>query len=453
MENIIICGGGKIGLGILQYLKDFYNVSLIDNDREVIQKASEAFDIKTTLGHAADPKILEKAGASKADLIIAVTGSDEVNILVVQLAASFFKIGCKVARIRSMHGEKEWESYCSAYLPVDLLISPEQYAVEEVLNYLKVPEAVALFPIADGLAYVVSLTVRVHSPFVDVSLVQFEKLRGSLNVCVMRIERFGKSFVPGTSDCFAEGDIVSFLVDHKHFEAFMKSADAEAQPLQRCLILGASVMSFYLLRAIKKEHPHALCSLIAYKNNELETIVMHEEFDFFQGDALDSSVLEEAGVNVVDAVMATTNDDKINILGSLLAKRYGAKRTIGVTRKESYLSLMTSLGIDKAINVVGLTVRLILGHLRKSYVRSLYYLGQTFPQELLEIDIDGHSYALGMTVEKVNHPREMVVCGVIRAGDLLVNTDKVVLQNGDRVLVLSNQQYESRVKKYFAKVV
>ena len=449
--RVIICGAGDVGLSIAQYLSTSNDVILIDNSETVLKTASEQLDIKTVLGHAADPRTLEEAGADKADVIIAVTGLDETNIVTSQLASSIFNIKLKVARIRTTYkSHKLWEQYQKSYFPIDIIISPESEVVKDILENIHLPFASQVRSVADHKGYIIGLNINQVSPFLDLSLSQVEKLVAPYEVAIVRIKRDLETFIPQKGDVLKANDFVQFLIPHDTLQNFGLILNQDQKPIQRFMILGGSPIGVTLATKIKELYPEAMCTLIEYKQKAIEKLISYQEtMSLFQGDALDHNILEEAGVHLADMVIAVTRDDKINILGSLLAKRYGAKYSTALVHRKSYLSLMDSLGIDRAINISAITIFLILKHLRKGDVSALHLLGQGFPEELIEVNVTDNSYILGRSITEISNPKELWIPAIVREGTFLLPKEDFIFQVRDKALIATSQQHMKKVHRYF----
>lgn len=453
----VICGAGTIGLSIVENLGDEHEITLIDQDTSVLASAIEKFDVQTIHGNATTPETLFKADTHKADIFIAVTGTDESNILACQMVHSFFpQVTTKIARLRHTYPlpTDQWAAYQEHYLPIDIVINPERETIEAILRYLYAPFAFSHMHLFDQRMRVLGIQMEKNSPFLTCPLKHLDKELGPIDVKIMRVVRQKAVFIPQYNDVLEEGDKIHFLLSSDSVEQFTEFAGLETNVVQRLLILGGRRLSLILAAEVEKLYP-SISTVIIMKTcdphmssllNQLHnTIVLN-------GDPLEPSILEEAGVQFADNIISVTNDDKTNILGALLGKRYGAKSATALVSKPGYMSLMASLGIEQPLNLSSLTLSLILRRMGQKYMRALYRLDHGTPDTLVEVHILPSAPAAGMLVGKINHPRLIYIFSVLRQDNIFSPEPDFKLEAEDRLIILADQAHFRKSEHLFTPV-
>ncbi len=449
--KVIICGGGHVGLSIAQYLEGEYDITLVDSSSSVLSEISDKVDLQTILGNAADPATLQRAGAENANILIAVTESDEINIVTCQMAHSIFNVGLKIARLRNMHyTQSTWSKlYCDAYLPIDVMISPEEEVAAAISRHLQVPFAFDVFSLANGRFRVLGIKLPPKSPLFFTPIRHFDTLFSDLHLIVLRVLRNKQVFNFTDRDELLPGDEVYFLLPETSLNRFIDALGYKDEKNQRLLILGGGRVGLRLAEEIEKNHPFISSTLIEYDKSQTRHLVNKLKTTLvLQGDALDTTILQESGVESVDTVVAVTDDDKVNILGSLLAKKHGARRAVTLINRRGYTSLMLSLGIDKILSPSTLTISLILQRVRKGYIQLVYSLGDR-TGEIMEIDLHPGAYAVGLSCGDINSNRELMISAIIRQEEILFPTDDFILCPRDLIILMITRNGYKRLRRFF----
>jgi len=451
--KVIICGGGHVGLSIAQYLEGEYDITLIDASPTVLADISEKVDAQAILGNAADPDILEKAGAHEADIIVAVTGLDEINIVTCQMAHTLFNVSLKIARLRNTFYTtgSSLDAYRRVHLPIDVMISPEEEVAAAISRHLQVPFAFDVFDVASGRLKILGVTLPPKSLLFFTPLHQFEKIFPDLQLTVLRILRGKDVLIPREEDALLPGDAVYFLLPQDQLEQFIEALGLKDEQSQRLLIIGGGRVGMRLALEIERNHPTISSTLIEYNKSQTHHLVSQLSNTLvLNGDALDNQILQEAGVEFVDTVVSVTNDDKVNILSSLLAKRHGARRAVTLVSRQDYMSLMVSLGIDKTLSPSHLTISLILQRVRKEYIRHTHSLGERIG-EVMEIELHPTAHSVGLEISDVNARKDMQVTVIVRKGDILFpSSSSLVLQAKDLLIVTTTRNGYKQLKRFFA---
>ncbi len=437
--KVIICGAGQVGWQIARHLSGEMNdVTVVDTDADLIRRATEALDVTGITGFASHPDVLDRAGAADADMIIAATHSDEVNMVTCQMAHAVFGINRKIARLRA-------KSYLDAIsegrfnndlLPVDVVISPEREVAEAALQRLHSPAAFDTESFFDGLAMLVGLAIDEDCPVINTPLRQLSDLFSTLKAIVTGIRRDRRLFVPTPEDQILAGDEIYVLAETadlpRTFEIFGKAGAR----IERMVIIGGGNVGLGVAQAIESQ------TRIRLKVIERSRPVAERAADglnrtiVLNGDGLDTGILEEASIASADAVLVVTDDDKTNLLASVRAKEMGARMAICLVNDPTLVPLMGPLGIDAYINPRASTVSSILRHIRHGRVRWVYSIGDA-EAELIEAQVLGTSPLAGERIRDIAFPEGVLVGGLLKAGKLVKLTGETRIDEGDIVALFA----------------
>jgi trk system potassium uptake protein TrkA len=449
--RVVICGGGNVGLGIAQHLAEDYEIVFIDNNPEVVAELAEKLDTQVILGDASDINVLLEANCEGAEAIIAVTTRDTTNIIITQLAHTFFKSAARIARIRlTSEQEALWNAYEKQYAPIDVIISPEHTTTQEILRHIKATFALKILPLEQSKLHVLSISVGERSPFRDVSLKKLDSITKPLTTCIIRIERNGEAIFPHEHEIIQRGDIVYFLLPTDQLQLLGEIAGHKESAGQKIIIFGGGAVGTVVAQEIERIYPQTVCTIVETERARTQQLAKAPRKTLvLEGDALDDNIMEEAGVAYADNVIAVTDDDKVNILSSLLAKKHGARGTVTLVKRERYISLVHALGIERAINPSVLIISSILKYIKKHYILSVQTLGQGFPYNILEVKIGSHASALGMSVQELNLPGELIVVAIVRGETVTFPQKEHTFQPYDVVVLVTDRLQNARIKSYF----
>ncbi|HIJ38628.1 MAG TPA: Trk system potassium transporter TrkA [Rhodospirillaceae bacterium] len=451
--KVIVCGAGQVGFNIARYLANENNdVAVIEHRPELIRKISDTLDVRCLLGFASHPHILEQAGAADADMIIAVTAADEVNMVACQVARSLFHVPTTIARVRHQsYLQPIWSNlFRRDHLPIDVIISPEIEVARSITRRLQVPGAIEVIPLADDKVRLIGVRCRDDTPLVNTPLRQLTVLFPDLKIVVIGIVRQGRAIVPTAEDQMLAGDEVMFVVDTQHVQRAMTAFGHEEPEARRIVIFGGGNIGQFLAQQIE-----ALPSEVSAKVIEInrlraeEAAKILEHTTVLNGDVLDSEILEEANVGSAETVVAVTNDDETNILSALLAKRLGCKRVMALVNKAEYAGLMSTLGIDVVISPRAITVSKILHYVRRGRVHAAHSLHEGFG-ELLEADAMETSPLVGKPIKDIKLPNGVLLGAVVRDGKVISPRGSTVVQAKDRVVLFASTDAVKKVEKMFS---
>ncbi len=451
--KVIVCGAGQVGFNIARYLANEHNdVTVIDQRPELIRKVSDTLDVRCVLGHASHPPVLEQAGAADADMIIAVTAADEVNMVACQVAHSLFNVPTKIARVRSQsYLDPLWANlFTRDHLPIDVIISPEIEVAEAIMRRLQVPGAIEVIPLAGDKVRLIGVRCTEDTPLVNTPLRQLTVLFPDLNIVIIGIVRQGRAMVPSAEDQMLPGDEVMFVVDTQHVGRAMMAFGHEEPEARRIVIFGGGNIGQFLAQKVEALPSGVTAKIIELSRERAEEAAKTLEHTVvLNGDALDSDLLEEACVGSAETVVAVTNDDETNILAALLAKRLGCRRVMALVNKSHYSTLMSQLGIDVVISPRAITVSNVLHHVRRGRIHAVHSLHEGFG-ELMEADALETSPLVGKPLREVKLPQGVLVGAVVRDGKVINPRGTTVMQANDRVVMFAASDAVKKVEKMFA---
>ena len=451
--KVVICGAGLVGTSIAQHLAGENNdVTVVDQDASLVRKISETLDVRSIQGHASQPDILEQAGANDADMLIAVTFSDEINMVACQVAHSLFEVPTKIARIRQPGYLKPiWgDLFTRENMPIDVIISPEREVARAIGRRLHVPGAFDVVPMANGLVSVVGVRCNEDCPIVNTPMRQLTELFPDLSITVVGIIRNDKGILPNSNDRMLPGDDVYFVCDVNHVSRAMAAFGHEEEEGRTVIIAGGGNIGLTLAEEIEQEHEGVRSRLIEFDDKRARAVAQQlEQTMVLNGDVLDLEILEEAHVGNTETFVAVSNDDEVNIIGSLLAKRAGAKRTIALINKHSYGQLITTLGIDAVVNPRVITVSSILQHVRRGRIRGIYSVREDFG-EVIEAEALETSVLVNRSLKESKLPKGVIVGAIVRDEEVIAPRGGTVIGKNDSVILFSTYESIKQVEKMFS---
>lgn len=444
--RVVVCGAGQVGTTIARHLAtEGINVTVIDADPEQVRRVDESHDVRGVVGHASHPETLRRAGARDADMLIAVTRSDEVNMVACQVAYSLFKVKRRIARLRHAGYLAQDKSglYAAEHLPIDVVISPEIEIAEGIARRLRTPGAFDMVPLADGLVELLGLHIDAPQCLVAgerlVDLAGKEQLEG---MSIMAIVRKRRCFVPDAMDRIELGDDVYVLARADRVDDVMAAFGHRERVARRVVIVGAGNVGLHLARKIRRTSPMVDIKIVEQDRGRAEfvagelggaAVVLH-------GDALDREILEEAQVGSAETIVAVTNDDETNIFASVLGKQAGVKRAITLVNKRSYETLIPVLGINAVVSPSAVTISTVLRHVRQGSIAALYTLREDFG-EVIEAEITEESRLLRRPLDELGLPPGMKIGAVVRDGAVKIPQRDTLLKVGDHVVALVTYSY------------
>ena len=439
--RVIVCGAGQVGSTIARHLaSEGIDVTVLDVSPEQARRVDESYDVRGMVGHAAHPDVLDRAGARDADMLIAVTRSDEVNMVACQVAHSLFKVRRRIARIRHQgYLEPIWSGlYADDQLPIDVIISPELEVAKGIARRLRTPGAFDTVSLADGRVQLLGIHCNTRTcAFIGRRLNELAEVLPNPAVVVVGIVREGRAFVPSGHDRVQLGDDVYVITEPEEADRIMAFFGHEEQIARRLVIVGGGNVGLHLARELTSSSSVLSLKLIEFSRERAE-IVSRELGDaavVLNGDALDKDVLSEANVAAAETIVAVTNDDETNIFSSVLAKREGCMRAITLVNKASYEPILPALGIDTVVSPNAITISSILRHVRHGAVSAVYTLREDFGEVIEATALEGSRLVRG-SLREIAVPEGIVIGAIVRNGDVIIPTGASRVQPGDSVIAM-----------------
>lgn len=447
--NVIVCGCGDIGSSIVSYLfHEGHQVSVIDSDVETLKKLENEMDLQTVVGPASSPEILSQAGAADADLIIAVTHSDEVNMMVCFEAACLFNIPLRIARVRS--GFYSNQKYAPFFddLHINVVISPEKEVAKTILQNIKTPGALEFINMPGDAVFVGAKCMR-GCEFVKKTVGSIENRFEEYAAYVAGIVRAGQSIAVDSKTMFKTGDEVYFVVDNKNCEKILEALGHPINRSDHVVIVGGGRIGYCLAKLMEEENMADHLSLIEVKEKQAVYLAKNlNQTLVIKGDAMDENILQEANIANADAFVSLTGEDEDNILLSLLTKQQGVKRTFALINKQIYDNVLSHLGVDVIINPNAISTSTILQHIRKGQVQSIYSLKQQLG-DLMSFEVLETSKIVGSKIGKLRKKKNMRICAVVRKEQMMKLEDDFKIEVGDSVIILAPSGQFENVEKLF----
>ncbi|MFZ5963789.1 Trk system potassium transporter TrkA [Thalassococcus sp. BH17M4-6] len=448
--KVIICGAGQVGWQIARHLSGERNdVTVVDNNPDLVRRATDTLDVQGISGFASYPDILDRAGAEDADMIIAATYSDEVNMVTCQVAHSVFSIPRKIARLRS-------QSYLTAiysdlyrrdHMPIDVVISPEKEVAEAALQRLAAPAAFDTEIFFDGKAQLLGLTIDSDCPVVNTPLRQLTDLFSTLRAVVLGVRREGTLFAPEARDQLFVGDSCYVMVHAEDIRRTMEIFGKSLRKQERVVLIGGGNVGLTVAKALEGRTERVRAMMIEKNRKSAEfaaealerTIVLH-------GDGLDASLLSEAHIDRADAVLCVTDDDKTNMLAAVRAKAAGCPMAIALINDPTLVPLMEPLGIDAYINPRATTVSSILRHIRHGRVRQVYSIGDA-EAEVIEAEVLSTSPIAGSRIREIDFPEGVLVGAVLKGSKVVKPTGSLKIDEGDLIVMFALSKDVAEVER------
>ena len=451
--KVIICGAGQVGYNIARYLATAGNeVTIIDQSVELAQRLGDSLDIQTIVGHASLPDTLEKAGAEDADMLIAVTYTDEVNMVACHIAHTLFNVPTKIARIRHQaYLESRWQDlFLASRMPIDVVISPEREVAHAIALRLEVPGALNVVPFADDRVRLVAVRANDDCPILATPVRQLTYLFPDLHIVVVGIGRGDRFFIPDADDQILAQDEVHFVVETAHIARALPAFGHEERRSERLVIAGGGNIGLFLAQEMEARYPQVALKVIEAGAQRAELVADRlNRAVVLRGDARDREILEEANIGACEAIVTVTNDDEVNIMAALLAKRLGCGRALALVNNSTYNVIMRSIGIDVAINPRDTTVSSILQHVRRGRIKAVHTI-RDGEAEIFEAEALETSPLVGRPLKDLRSSGGMIVGAVIRDGQMITPRPETVVKVHDRVVIVARSDMVKKVEQLFA---
>ncbi len=449
--KILILGAGQVGGTLAENLaKEDFDITLVDEDPVRLQELASRLDIQTVEGFASHPEVLERAGADDADILVAVTSSDEVNMIACQTCFTLFRTPTKIARIRSSAYLNQESLFARNSLPIDRLIHPEQVVTGQIRDILDHPGALEVLDFADGRVQLVAMKAYADGPLIGRALNVLPQHMPKVDARVAAIFRNGQPIIPEGNTVIEVDDEVFFIAARKDINAVMSELRKAEKPFKRIMIAGGGNIGARLAASIEGQYATKVL-----EQSKARSMVLAEILDttvVINGSATDRDLLLEENIEECDVFCAVTNDDEVNIMSALMAKRLGVRQVISLIAKPAYLDLVQGGEIDLAISPQQATIGTLLSHVRRADVARVHSLRRG-AAEAMEAIAHGDvktSKVVGRRLSEIDLPDGTTIGAIVRDEEVLIAHHDVVIQPDDHVILfLVDKRQIAAVERLF----
>ncbi|MDG2914909.1 Trk system potassium transporter TrkA [Bisgaard Taxon 10/6] len=450
--KIIILGAGQVGTTLAENLVSEDNdITLVDNAEARLEYLQDKHDLRVVRGLASSPAVLREAGAPDADLLVAVTSSDEVNMVACQVSYTLFNTPTKIARIRQGDYLREKDKlFLPEVFPIDHIISPEKLVSDEVVRLIDYPGALQVAHFADQRISLVVCKAYYGGPLVGYAISALREHMPHIDCRIVSILRQDITIRPQGSTIIEAGDEVTFICETTYIKAVMSELQRLEKPYKRVMIVGGGNIG----ASVAKRLEHS-CIVKLIERDAAKAMVLSEKLSdtlVFHGDASDQSLLFEEHIENIDAFISLTSDDEANIMAALLAKRLGAKKALVLIQRMAYINLIQGGAIDIAISPQQATISALLAHVRKGDTPNVATLRHGVA-EALEVVIHGDeatSAVVGRKVSELKLPNGVILGAILRRNEVIIAKKDVVLQDEDHVVVyVSDKKIVPDIERLF----
>jgi trk system potassium uptake protein len=447
--KIVIVGAGEVGYHIASRLAlENKDVTVVDQDPDAIRRVAEDIDVRTLAGSGSSPSVLEEAGIREAEILLAVTNSDETNLVACLVANMLSPATKKLARIRGADFDQYHQTFRDKSPRINTVINPEIEVVKTIESLMRVPGAVDVGSFAEGRIKFVGVYLEKNARLAGALLSDLPELFGDRRPLIAAVVREEELIIPTGKDRLLAGDLIYFISEDKALLETMAVFDKHAKPVNKVLIVGGGRIGFRLALQLERQRIH--CKII--EKNPERCALLAERLDrvvVLHGDGSDQNLLSEENISDIDVVVTLTNHEETNILVSLLAKRMGAGKAITKISKFSYFPLMTAIGIEQVVSPRLSAINTILQHIRRGKVLSAISL-KGEQAEALEVVALETSDIVSKPLKRISFPKGAIIAGIIRKDQIIIPTGASIIEPGDRIIIFAHRKAISAVEKILA---
>ncbi len=434
--KIIILGAGTVGSSLAEHLTSEANdITLVDQNPELLRALQDHLDIRTIEGNASYPDVLRSAGADDADMLIAVTDADEINMIACQVAYTIFHTPTKIARVRALEYLREEKLFTQEALPVDVLISPEQLITDNIKRLIEHPGALQVLDFADGQVQLVGVRAYYGGPLVGHELQRLREHMPKVDTRVAAIYRRNRAILPEGHTVIEADDEVFFIAAKKDIRAVMSELRRIDKPYKRIMVAGGGNIGRRVAKILENEYQVKLIDHNPGRTQQLSSEL--EKTIVLKGDVADQDLLLEENIESTDIYCALTNDDEANILSSMLAKRLGARKVMTLINRTAYVDLVQSGDIDIAISPQQVTIGALLAHVRRGDVAKVHSLrrGAAEAIEAIAHGDENSSKVVGRTIEDLKLPPGTTIGAIVRNDEVIIAHHDTRIEPEDHVIL------------------
>ncbi|PPR49185.1 MAG: Trk system potassium uptake protein TrkA [Alphaproteobacteria bacterium MarineAlpha5_Bin5] len=433
----IICGSGDVGYSIANKLsKENFEVTVVDETSDKLTKISENLDVKVISGLPSLPSVLMKAGAKDCEILIAVTKSDETNMIACQIGHSLFDIPKKIARIRQQdYLQGEWQNlYTKNNLPIDAIISPEQEVAQALHRRIISPGTIDMVELSEKKLKLIGFKCESNCNHLGLTVRELSAKFPDYLANILFIFRGDKKFVVNSTTKIQSNDLIYMVVETENLSDVLEEFGHKEIQAKKIVIIGGGNIGFSLAELIEKSNTDISTELIEFDKTRAEFLASNlQQVTVTNGDGLDNQILEEVNISEAGYCVAVTEDDEVNVLSSLLAKRAGADQSMAIINNSSYTSLLSNIGIDITIDPKIITISKILEKVRGGRIRSDYSIGDGFG-EVIEAEIQSKSPICNKNLNEIDLPKGIRIGSIFRNEKIIIPNSKTIFHENDDIV-------------------
>jgi len=450
----IICGSGDVGYSIANKLsKENFEVTVVDETSDKLTKISENLDVKVISGLPSLPSVLMKAGAKDCEILIAVTKSDETNMIACQIGHSLFDIPKKIARIRQQdYLQGEWQNlYTKNNLPIDAIISPEQEVAQALHRRIISPGTIDMVELSEKKLKLIGFKCESNCNHLGLTVRELSAKFPDYLANILFIFRGDKKFVVNSTTKIQSNDLIYMVVETENLSDVLKEFGHKEIQAKKIVIIGGGNIGFSLAELIEKSNTDISTELIEFDKTRAEFLASNlQQVTVTNGDGLDNQILEEVNISEAGYCVAVTEDDEVNVLSSLLAKRAGADQSMAIINNSSYTSLLSNIGIDITIDPKIITISKILEKVRGGRIRSDYSIGDGFG-EVIEAEIQSKSPICNKNLNEIDLPKGIRIGSIFRNEKIIIPNSKTIFHENDDIVFFAETKCIKKLEELLSK--
>ncbi len=445
--KIVIVGAGAVGFNLAKQLsKEGHDISVVEKDQDLVKRISERLDVFVVSGSASSPAILEEAGIKNADMVLAVTNSDEINMVVCMLAHSY-GVKTKIARIRSPEFTDEQPFLHQNGFHIDHIVNPEKITIDSILNIIGTPGAIYVADFTEGDILLRGFSVPDDAPIVGKKLSELKEIESTDSFLIVAIQRNEEMIIPTGDTKILPHDNIFVLIAKAALPYFLPMVNRRADEVEKVLIYGVNRASLELAKRLE-DQKIGVTIIESDKEKTQQAATVLDKTIILQGNALDIDLLKESSVDIVDFFVALSENEQTNILSSLLAKRLGAKKAIVLSVDPAFVPIINSLGMDIVINPRLITVGSILQHIRRGHTLSVVKFQQS-EAEAIELIAEEGSKIVGKPLRDIPFPQGSILGAIVREGIMQIPAGNTIINPDERVIVFTLPNAIEKVQSLF----